>query len=59
VLALVAEGRSNREIAEALIVSENTAKYHVRQLFNKLGTNSRAEAVSRAVALGLLSPRRD
>jgi non-specific serine/threonine protein kinase len=59
VLALVAEGKSNREIAEALIVSENTAKYHVAQLFNKLGTNSRAEAVARAVALGLLAPQRD
>ncbi|HZB48837.1 MAG TPA: response regulator transcription factor, partial [Mycobacteriales bacterium] len=58
VLALVAEGQSNRGIADALIVSENTAKYHVAQLFNKLGANSRAEAVARAVALGLLSPRR-
>jgi ATP/maltotriose-dependent transcriptional regulator MalT len=59
VLVLVAEGRSNREIAAALIVSENTAKYHVNSLFNKLGTNSRAETVARAVALGLLSPQRD
>ena len=56
VLALVAEGRSNREIAEALVVTENTAKYHVAQLLNKLGAGNRAEAVARAVALGLLSP---
>jgi DNA-binding CsgD family transcriptional regulator len=55
VLALVAEGRSNREIAEELIVSENTAKYHVAQLLNKLGAGSRAEAVTRAVASGFLS----
>ena len=59
VLALVAEGRSNREIAAALIVTENTAKYHVAQLLNKLGAGSRAEAVARAVAAGLLTPRTD
>ena len=56
VLALVAEGRSNREIAEELIISENTAKYHVAQLLNKLGAGSRAEAVTRAVASGFLAP---
>ena len=47
VLALVAEGRSNREIAAALIISENTAKHHVAQLLNKLGAGSRAEAAAR------------
>jgi ATP/maltotriose-dependent transcriptional regulator MalT len=57
VLALVAEGKSNREIAEALVVTEHTAKYHVASLLNKLGATSRAEAVTRAVALGLLTPR--
>ena len=57
VLALVAEGKSNREIAATLIVTENTAKYHVAQLLNKLGANSRAEAVTRAVAADLLTPR--
>jgi len=56
VLALVAEGRSNREIAAALIISENTAKYHVGQLLNKLGAGSRAEAVTRAVSAGFLAP---
>jgi DNA-binding CsgD family transcriptional regulator len=56
VLGLVAEGRSNREIAEELIISENTAKYHVAQLLNKLGAGSRAEAVTRAVASGVLAP---
>jgi ATP/maltotriose-dependent transcriptional regulator MalT len=57
VLALVAEGKSNRQIASALIVTENTAKYHVAQLLNKLASGSRAEAVARAVAAGLLTPR--
>ena len=56
VLALVAGGKSNREIAATLIVTENTAKYHVAQLLNKLGANSRAEAVARAMASGLLKP---
>jgi DNA-binding CsgD family transcriptional regulator len=56
VLALVAEGQSNREIAAALIISENTAKYHVAQLLNKLGAGSRAEAVTRAVGSGFLAP---
>jgi non-specific serine/threonine protein kinase len=56
VLQLVAQGRSNREIADALIVTEHTAKYHVAQLLNKLGAGSRAEAVTRAVAAGLLAP---
>lgn len=56
VLALVAEGHSNRKIAELLFVTEHTAKYHVSSLFNKLGTTTRAEAVARAVALGLLTP---
>jgi len=56
VLALVAEGQSNREIAAALIISENTAKYHVAQLLNKLGASSRAEAVTRAVSAGFLAP---
>lgn len=58
-LALVAQGRSNREIAEALIVTEHTAKYHVAQLLNKLGAGSRAEAVTRAVSAGLLAPTPD
>jgi predicted ATPase/DNA-binding CsgD family transcriptional regulator/transcriptional regulator with XRE-family HTH domain len=58
VLALVAEGKSNREIAEALVVTEHTAKYHVTSLLNKLGASNRAEVVSRAASLGLLTPSR-
>ena len=59
VLELLARGRSNREIARSLFVTEHTAKYHVASLFNKLGATSRAEAVARAVALGLLVPPTD
>ena len=59
VLGLVAQGKSNREIADVLVVTEHTAKYHVAQLLNKLGAGSRAEAVTRAVAAGLLAPSPD
>jgi non-specific serine/threonine protein kinase len=55
VLQLIARGRSNREIGEALFVTEHTVKYHVTSLFNSLDVTSRAEAVARAAALGLLS----
>jgi DNA-binding CsgD family transcriptional regulator/PAS domain-containing protein len=54
VLTLVAEGRSNKEIAKVLGISDNTAKFHITGLFNKLGANSRAMAVSLAVQQGLL-----
>jgi DNA-binding CsgD family transcriptional regulator/PAS domain-containing protein len=54
VLHLVAEGQSNKQIAKVLGISENTAKFHVTGLFNKLGVNSRAMAVSAAVQNGLL-----
>jgi non-specific serine/threonine protein kinase len=57
VLELIAQGRSNREIAEALFVTEHTVKYHVTSLFNRLDVTSRAEAVARAAALGFLSDR--
>jgi DNA-binding CsgD family transcriptional regulator len=59
VLALVAHGNSNRQIAGVLFVTEHTAKYHVASLFNKLGVSNRAEAVARAIALGLLTPSGD
>lgn len=55
VLDLASQGRSNREIAAALFISENTAKYHIASLLNKLAANTRTEAVAKAAALGLLS----
>jgi DNA-binding CsgD family transcriptional regulator/PAS domain-containing protein len=54
VLHLIAAGHSNKEIARILLISENTAKFHVTGVFNKLGVNSRAMAVSNAVQQGLL-----
>jgi LuxR family maltose regulon positive regulatory protein len=42
---LIAQGRTNREIASALYISESTTKLHVRHIFEKLGVRSRVEAV--------------
>jgi ATP/maltotriose-dependent transcriptional regulator MalT len=48
VFALLAEGRTNREIAEALFISEVTAKVHVRNVLRKLGVRNRTEAALKA-----------
>lgn len=53
ILRLVAIGRSNREIAEELVISVNTVKTHVRNVLAKLGVGSRAAAASRAAGLGI------
>jgi DNA-binding NarL/FixJ family response regulator len=52
---LIADGRTNREIAQALAISERTVKVHVHVLFQKLGVTCRAEAIAatrRKVAAG-------
>lgn len=54
VLALVAQGRKNREVADALHLSVNTVEFHLRNLFLKLGASSRADALMRAQRLGWL-----
>ena len=54
VLRLVAEGLTNKEIAQRLFVTENTVKTHVTSLFNKLGVDSRARAVAVAAHQGFL-----
>ena len=46
VLSDLASGRTNKQIARNLSVSLNTIKYHVRNLFQKLGVNSRSQAIS-------------
>jgi DNA-binding NarL/FixJ family response regulator len=55
VLALVAEGYTNRRIAEALFISESTAGVHVSNILGKLGVASRTEAAAVATRLGLVS----
>ena len=54
ILALVARGFSNREIATQLFVSENTVKTHCARAFDKLGAARRTQAVLRGKELGLL-----
>lgn len=55
VLALLAEGLSNRDVAERLGISRHTAKFHVNAILDKLGATTRTEAVVLAVRSGLLS----
>ncbi|WP_156421128.1 LuxR C-terminal-related transcriptional regulator [Aureimonas sp. AU20] len=54
VLSLLAQGLSNKEIARELGVTEATAKFHLKNLFAKLGASRRTMAVSLARAMGLL-----
>jgi LuxR family maltose regulon positive regulatory protein len=54
VLDLIAEGRSNKEIARILSIAPETVKSHVKHIFIKLNVEKRAQAVSRAQSLGLV-----
>ena len=53
VLALVAAGRTNRQIGEELYVSDKTASVHVSNILRKLGVNSRVDAAAVAQRLGI------
>jgi len=55
VLALLARGLSNRDIADALEISGHTAKFHVNSILQKLGVERRTEAVVRAARMGLVT----
>ena len=55
VLHLIAQGDSNQEIAETLVLAIDTVKRHVSNIFSKLGVHTRVQAVARARSLGLLS----
>jgi len=54
VLLVLAEGRTNREIAERLFISERTVAVHVRRILAKLGVGGRTEAAGIAIRLGLV-----
>src|SRR6266404_8110714 len=54
ILGLIAEGQSNKEIARSLGIAPETVKSHVKNIFDKLSVEKRAQAISRAQSLGLL-----
>jgi len=54
ILELIANGLSNREIAEKLFVSENTVKTHSSRVFDKLGVKRRTQAVQAGKEMGLI-----
>jgi DNA-binding NarL/FixJ family response regulator len=54
VLELLAQGLQNKEIANALVISERTVKFHVSSIMGKLGASNRTEAVALAANQGLV-----
>ncbi|MBI2322615.1 MAG: response regulator transcription factor, partial [Chloroflexi bacterium] len=54
VLQLMAQGASNRDIADRLFITERTVKFHVAAIFQKLEAHSRTEALAKAVQRGLV-----
>jgi two-component system, NarL family, response regulator YdfI len=59
VLLLLATGAANKEIARKMNITERTVKAHVTSIFNKLGVNSRTEAIAVAVRTGLVRVREE
>ena len=60
VLALLAVGRTDGEIAQALFISKKTASFHVATIKGKLGSRSRVEIATDAIGLGLIEvPQRE
>jgi len=54
ILRQLAAGQTNQEIAQAMIVSVNTVKSHLKNVYGKLGANNRRAAVAQARVLGLI-----
>ena len=57
ILKLIAQGLKNKAIAEELQISENTVKYHLKHILQKLNLKNRAEAAAYSVQSGLARPR--
>ena len=57
VLALVADGHSNRQIGETLFISDRTVARHLTNIFHKIGTTSRTQAARYAIDHGLTATR--
>ncbi|KPF49490.1 hypothetical protein D621_14780 [beta proteobacterium AAP51] len=56
ILLLIKDGKTNSEIATLLSCSQWTVKNHIQNILRRLGTSSRAHAISRAMSLGILRP---
>jgi NarL family two-component system response regulator LiaR len=54
ILALLIEGKTNKEIAKMLSLSSGTVRFHISNILSKLGVSNRTEAVSQALQLGLV-----
>lgn len=54
VLRLIADGLSNLQVAEELVISTGTAKFYTSQIYRKIQVTSRTQAVARARELGIL-----
>ncbi len=59
ILRLLAQGKSNPQIAQELTISRATAKTHVQRIISKLGVSDRTQAAVRAITLGLVTLARD
>lgn len=59
VLELVSEGKTNRQIAEELYISENTVKIHMKHILEKLHARNRAEAAAQAIREGIIHRNED
>jgi DNA-binding NarL/FixJ family response regulator len=57
VLVLVAQGLSNKEIAQSLVITNNTVKRHLKSIFEKLGVHTRAAAAAQAISAGIPAGR--
>jgi DNA-binding NarL/FixJ family response regulator len=54
---LLAQGKTNQEIAQELVLSPGTVRTHVQRILAKLGASDRTGAVVRAIELGLIAPK--
>ena len=54
ILRLISDGQSNQAIADRLVITVGTAKWHISNIYGKLGVRSRTQALARARELGLI-----
>ena len=54
ILVILAKGKSNKEIARDLELTENTVKFHLKRIFSKLSVDKRTKAILEAKKLGLI-----